>query len=64
MEVRLWFVRETALARQYAKLPPERHPSEDDMIWIPRSLCERTTKLASGEHIIEVVDWFAEKNNL
>ena len=64
MKVRLWFIRETDKARLYSKLPPERNPTEQDRIWIPRSLIESATKFPNGEHIVTVVDWFAEKSNL
>lgn len=64
MKVRLWYVRETDKARRYCKLPPERNPTEADHIWIPRSVCEHTTKYPDGQHIVDVADWFAEKENL
>jgi len=64
MKLRLWFIRETGLARLYSKLPPERNPDETDQVWIPRSLVANTSKEPSGLHIIDVEDWFAEKNNL
>lgn len=65
MKVRLWFIEETDKARHYCKLPPERHPVQpDDYIWIPRSLVSHTTKQPNGEHIVDVADWFADKNGL
>lgn len=64
MKIRLWFIRETEKARLYSKLPPERHPTAEDQLWIPRSVVGHTSKEPSGLHIVEVEDWFAEKENL
>ncbi len=74
MTVRLWFVRETELARRYCKLPQSRNPGLDtpentNYVWLPRSVCEHTQKWppAVGElplHIVKVSDWFADKENL
>ena len=64
MKVRLWFVKETEKAVCYSKVPPERHPGPEDMVWIPRSLIEQRTKFPSGEHHLTVTDWFAEKEKL
>ena len=64
MKLRLWFIRETEKARLYCKLPPERNPTADDNVWIPRSVVSHTSKEPSGLHILEVDDWFAEKENL
>lgn len=64
MQVRLWFVKETEKARYYSKLPASRHPGEEDHVWVPRSLVTHTTKYPDGQHVIDVADWFAEKNNL
>lgn len=64
MKIRLWFIRETDKARLYSKLPPERHPEDSDRVWIPRSLVEHTTKYANGQHVVDVPDWFAERENL
>ncbi len=60
----LWFKRETALARLYTKIPPERHPKKDDEIWIPRSIVEHTSKMADGMHILTLPDWFLDKEGL
>jgi hypothetical protein len=59
----LWFVRETPLARLYTKIPPERRPTKDDEIWVPRSVVEHTSKMGN-QHIVTLPDWFLEKNDL
>jgi len=64
MKVRLWLIRETDKARLYSRLPPERHPTEDDQVWIPRSVVNHTSKEPSGLHEVTVEDWFAERENL
>jgi len=64
MKIRLWFIRETNLARLYSQLPPNRNPGVEDQVWIPRSVVEHTSKEPSGLHIVTVADWFADKNNL
>lgn len=63
--MRLWLIRETELARQYSKVPPlGRGATEnDDLIWIPKSIIEHTTKRGS-EHEVKLPDWFIEKQNL
>lgn len=75
MRVRLWFVRESAAARRYCKLPKSRNPGRDipgnaNYVWVPRSVVEHTTKRPSAdgvewdEHDVAVQDWFAERENL
>ena len=49
MRLRLWFIRETDLARRYCKLPKSRNPGSDTMdnsnyLWIPRSIVSHTQK--------------------
>lgn len=61
--MRLWLISETELARRYSKVPPERHPEESDMLWVPKSIVEHTTK-RGNEHDVKLPDWFIEKNNL
>ncbi len=63
MKIRLWFIRETADARLYSKVPPERNPGEDDQLWIPRSVIEHTSK-RGAEHTVELPDWFIESRKL
>jgi len=63
-KIRLWFVRETQAARFYSKLPPDRRPTDDDHVWIPKSQIEHTSLEPSGLHIVTVTDWFAEKKGL
>lgn len=63
MQVTLWFLRETDKARLYSKLPPERHPTKDDEIWVPRSVVEHTSKTGNC-HIVTVQDWFADREKL
>lgn len=60
----LWFVRETEKARLYTKIPPERRPTKEDEIWVPRSIVEHTSKMANGMHILTLPDWFLEEKNL
>jgi hypothetical protein len=61
--MRLWFIRQTEKARLYSRVPPERHPSQEDQIWVPLSIIEHTTK-RGNEHDVKLPDWFLEKNNL
>jgi len=61
--MRLWLIRKTELARRYSKVPPERHPEESDMLWVPNSIVEHTTK-RGNEHDVKLPDWFIEKNGL
>ncbi len=63
MRIRLWLIRETEKARQYSRIPPERHAEPSDLLWVPRSIVEHTTKCGS-EHEVDLPDWFIEKNNL
>lgn len=63
MKITLWFIRETEKARLYSKVRPDRHPTDDDQIWIPRSIVEHTTK-AGNEHIVDLPDWFVEREAL
>ena len=64
MKSRLWFIRETENARLYSKLPPERNPSDEDLIWLPKSQIEHTSKEPSGLHIVTIPDWLGEKKGL
>lgn len=61
MKIRLWFIRETEKARLYSKTPPDREQVE---VWIPRSVVDHTSKNIDGTHIVDVQDWFAEKEDL
>lgn len=64
MKIRFWFVKQTDKARYYSKLPPERNPGAADHIWIPLSIIEHTTKYPTGQHIVELPEWFVERENL
>jgi hypothetical protein len=66
MKIRLWFIRETEKARQYSKVPVGdncRTVDASDLAWIPLSIVEHTTK-RGNEHVVELPDWFAEKEGL
>jgi hypothetical protein len=64
-KVNLWFIRETAAARQYSKVPPERHPQEySDYIWVPKSIIEHTSKNTGGHHVVTLPDWFVDREGL
>jgi hypothetical protein len=63
-KVNLWFNRETEKARHYSKLPPIRNPTNEDMIWIPISIIEHTSKNVGHHHIVTLPDWFVEKEGL
>lgn len=65
MVIRFWFIRETPKARLYSKAPVQEgeQPDEMDLIWIPRSIVEHTTKRGI-EHEVDLPDWFIEKNGL
>jgi hypothetical protein len=62
-QITLWFVRETAAARLYTKVPPERNPQADDHVWIPRSVVEHTSK-TGNTHIVTLPDWVVEQKKL
>ncbi len=70
---RLFFIRETPLARAYVKhnrpkvVQGFHETPPDDVIWIPRSIIEHTSKLNAAdpaEHILTLPIWFLEKNEL
>lgn len=66
MTLRLWLLRETELARQFSKTPPDRRPVT---FWVPRSVTTRILKFreVSGmprECEVEIEDWFVEKSGL
>lgn len=61
---RLWFIRETASARGYSKVPPERRPTHEDLVWLPRSQIEHTSKEPSGIHIVTIPEWLARAKGL
>lgn len=63
MKIRLWFMRETEKARLYSTVPAERGQTEDTQVWIPRSVVEHTTK-RGVEHVLELPDWFVDKEEL
>lgn len=58
-KVRLWFVKETSLARLYQRSQDQ----DSSFVWIPRSLCSHTRKL-DNTHEIELPTWFVLKNRL
>jgi len=60
--IKLWLVRETALARLYCK-HGRPNPEKSDCIWVPRSIAEHTSKVGS-EHIVKLPDWFVAKEKL
>lgn len=61
--IRLWFISDTDKARLYSKIPPSRNPAKDDMIWIPLSVIEHTTK-RQDEHHVKLAAWFVEARGL
>jgi hypothetical protein len=65
LKIRLWIIeqRETEKAHCYSRIPPERNPQEEDIIWVPKSIVEHRTKRGL-EHEVELPDWFAEARNL
>jgi hypothetical protein len=63
MKLRLWYVTESDKAYLYNKVPPERSPSSEDQIWIPKSIVEHRTK-RGNEHEVTLPDWFIEQRKL
>lgn len=67
-KVNLWKIDssrdDTAKARCYSKVPPERHPEAEDFVWIPISIIEHTSRNVGGHHIVTLPDWFVEKEGL
>lgn len=61
--IRLWHVRDTELAHLYTKIPPERHPTAEDEVWIPKSIVEGRSK-DGNEHQVRLPDWWVTKANL
>ncbi len=62
----LFFIRQTDKARLYSKINPSarsRVPDETDLIWIPLSVIEHTTKRGQ-EHDVKLPDWFIEARGL
>jgi len=59
----LWFISDTDKARLYSRVPPERNPQRDDLIWIPLSIIEHTTK-RSNEHMVKLPEWFVRARGL
>lgn len=64
MKIKLWLIKETEKARLYSKLPPDRHPTHEDEIWVPRSVIEHQTKLPDACCIVTVSAWWADYKNL
>lgn len=68
MNIRLWYIRSTMengeeRTRLYSKMPPERSPLADDMVWVLASIIEHCSK-NGNEHMVKLPDWFIEKSNL
>ena len=63
MTITLWLIRETAAARLYSRVRPDRHPTKEDEIWILRSIVEHISK-CGNEHNVKLPDWFIEKEGL
>jgi len=61
--ITLWLIRETAQARLYSKVRPDRSPDKGDEIWIPKSIVEHTSK-RGNEHDVKLPDWFIQKEGL
>jgi hypothetical protein len=61
--IRLWFVSDTDKARLYSRVPPERNPQREDMLWIPLSVIEHTTR-RQNEHMVTIPEWFVQARGL
>lgn len=60
---------DTAKARHYSKLPPERMAGRgatetNDFIWIPISIIEHTSRNIGGHHVVTLPEWFVDKEGL
>ena len=65
--MRWWLVEEREKARKFSTLPLERHPTEEDMVWIPRSVCHgmmRYGAMPMAECTVVVEDHFLELKGL
>ncbi len=66
-KVNLWKIEgatDTALARYYSRVPPNRHPQPEDYIYVPKSIIEGTSQNLGGHHVVTLPDWFVQKENL
>lgn len=66
-EVVLWFIKDTDKARLFSTLP-KGNPNAHE-VWIPRSVTLHVSKdpAVPNEYqrcVVEVEEWFLEKNNL
>ena len=61
--MRLWFLRETDLARLYSTTDPKDPHREPNELWVPKSIVEHTTK-RGDEHDVKLPDWFIEARGL
>jgi hypothetical protein len=63
VSIRLWYVRETKAAYLYTTVPPDRHPSDLEELWVPKSIVEGRTK-RGDEHEVRLPDWWIRAKGL
>ena len=68
--VRCWKLGYTDKAILVTTVPPERHPSKDDAVWVPKSQIEHISTMGptkEGEPpvvVLHMQEWIAEKKKL
>lgn len=62
-KVNLWFIAETANARQYCR-HNRPNPERSDFVWVPKSIIEHTSQNVGGQHVVTLPDWFVQKEGL
>lgn len=61
--IRMWYLTETDRAYQYSKIPTDRNPRFEDIVWVPKSIVEHRTK-RGDEHEIKLPYWFVDAQKL
>ena len=57
-------------ARKYSRIPKSRNPQAEDLVWVPLSLVEHTSKQPAkpgeewAQHVVKLPDWFVEEKKL
>lgn len=63
MQITLYLIRETSLARLYSKDPADKRTPASREFWVPRSIVTHTSKMGDM-HIVTLPEWFIQKEKL